>query len=33
VSALDGPALASIGVAEQSLFIRTASSLYRIAAR
>jgi outer membrane protein assembly factor BamB len=33
VNALDGPALASIGVAEQSLFIRTASSLYRIAAR
>jgi outer membrane protein assembly factor BamB len=33
VNALDGPALASIGVAQQSLFIRTASSLYRIAAR
>jgi outer membrane protein assembly factor BamB len=30
---LTGPALASIGVAGQSLFIRTASSLYRIAAR
>jgi len=33
VNALEGPALASIGVADQSLFIRTASSLYRIAAR
>jgi outer membrane protein assembly factor BamB len=33
VNVLDGPAMASIGVASQSLFIRTAGNLYRIANR
>jgi hypothetical protein len=33
VNVLEGPALASIGVAAQSLFIRTAAHLYRVAVR
>jgi outer membrane protein assembly factor BamB len=33
VNVLEGPALASIGVAERSLFIRTGTHLYRIATR
>jgi len=33
VNVLEGPALASIAVAEKSLFIRTGTHLYRIAGR